>query len=70
MQSSKETLTGSARSEQLVQTSLEGISKKEKRENKYRFRDLYRQLNYGALKLAWDKLNKKAAPGVDDVTAK
>lgn len=70
MQSSKETLTRRARLEQLVQTSLEGISKKAKREKKYRFRDLYRQLNYGALKLAWDKLNKKAAPGVDDLTAK
>jgi len=70
MQSLKETLTGRARTEQLVQTSLEGIARKAKRENKYRFRDLYRQLNYGALKLAWDKLNKKAAPGVDDITAK
>ena len=70
MQSSKETLTRRARLEQLVQTSLEGISKKAKREKKYRFRDLYRQINYEALKLAWDKLNKKAAPGVDEVTAK
>ena len=70
MQSSKETLTGRARPEYLVQTSLEGISQKAKREEKYRFRDLYRQINYGALKLAWKKLNKKAAPGVDDVTAK
>jgi len=69
MQSSKETLTERARSEYLVQTSLEGISQKAKREKEYRFRDLYRQINYGALKLAWKKLNKKAAPGVDDVTA-
>jgi len=53
-----------------VQTSLEGISKKAKREKKYRFRDLYRQINYGALKLAWKKLNKKAAAGVDKITAR
>src|SRR5690554_3085481 len=70
MQSSKETLTERARSEHIVQTSLEGISKKAKREKKYRFRDLYRQINYGALKLAWKKLNKKAAAGVDKITAR
>jgi len=52
-----------------VQTSLEGISQKAKREKKYRVRDLYRQINYGALKIAW-KLNKKAAAGVDEVTAR
>ena len=69
MQSSKETLTERARSENLVQTSLEGISKKAKREKQYRFRDLYRQIDYGALKLAWKKINKKASPGVDEVTA-
>ena len=70
MQSSKETLTGRARPEQLVQTSLEGISSKANRDKDYRFRDLYRQINYEALKLAWEKLNKKAAPGVDEVTTK
>ncbi len=70
MQSSKETLTERARSEYLVQTSLEGISQKAKREVKYRFRDLYRQINKGALRLAWKKLNKRAAAGVDKITAK
>ncbi|TDO68927.1 hypothetical protein DFR79_1674, partial [Halanaerobium saccharolyticum] len=40
-----------------------------KREKKYRFRDLYRQINYGALKLAWLEINKKAAAGVDKITA-
>jgi len=70
MQSSKETLTERARSEYLVQTSLEGISQKAKREEKYRFRDLYRQINKGALRLAWKKLNKRAAAGVDKITAK
>ncbi|WP_205739186.1 reverse transcriptase domain-containing protein [Halocella sp. SP3-1] len=53
-----------------MQTSLEGISQKAKREKKYRFRDLYRQINKGALRLAWKKLNKKAAAGVDKITAK
>lgn len=53
-----------------MQTSLEGISKKAKREKGYRFEDLYRQIDYGALKLAWKKLNKKAAAGVDDITYK
>ena len=59
MQSSKETLTERARSEYLVQTLLEGIAKKAKRERKYRFRDLYRQIDYAALMVTWKKLNKK-----------
>src|SRR5690554_3133586 len=70
MQSSKETLTEQARSEYLVQTLLEGIAKKAKRERKYRFRDLYRQIDYAALMAAWKKLNKKAAAGVDEITAR
>ena len=69
MKSLKETLTGRARPEQLVQTSLKNIARKAKREKKYRFRDLYRQINYGALKLAWLEINKKAAAGVDKITA-
>ncbi|SEM89876.1 group II intron reverse transcriptase/maturase, partial [Candidatus Frackibacter sp. WG12] len=70
MYSSKETLTGRARPEQLVQTSLKGIAKKAKRLKKYRFRDLYRQINHSALSKAWDNINKKAAAGVDKITAK
>ena len=70
MQSSKETLTERVRSEYLVQTSLEGISRKAKREEEYRFQDLYRHIDYGALMVAWKKLNKKAAAGVDEVTYK
>jgi group II intron reverse transcriptase/maturase len=70
MYSSKETLTGRARPEQLVQTSLKGIAKKAKRLKKYRFRDLYRQINHSALSKAWENINKKAAAGVDKITAK
>lgn len=53
-----------------MQTSLQGIAQKAKRLEKYRFRNLYRLLNYSALAEAWRTSNKKAAAGVDKVTTK
>lgn len=70
MDSAKETLTGHAGSEQLMPTSLQGISQKAKQFKKYRFRNLYRLLNYHSLLSAWKDINKRAAAGVDKVTAK
>jgi RNA-directed DNA polymerase len=70
MQSVKETLTGHAGLEELVQTTLQRIAIKAKREKKYRFRNLYKLLNEENLTEAWKKLNKNAASGIDKVTAK
>ena len=70
MHSTKETLTGRARPDKLMQTSLWGIAQKAKRLKKYRFRDLYRMLNENSLKYAWSKINKKSATGIDKVSAK
>jgi RNA-directed DNA polymerase len=50
-----------------MQTSLEAISNKAKKEKKYRFRNLYRLLNVEMLHESWKMLNKNASPGVDKV---
>jgi RNA-directed DNA polymerase len=52
-----------------VQTSLLGIAKKAKSEKRYRFRNLYRELNEGWLRDSWRLLRKDAALGVDRVSA-
>jgi RNA-directed DNA polymerase len=70
MQSTKETFTGHAGLEKIMQTSLWRIAKKAKENKKYRFRNLYRLLNEEALYRAWWKINKSAASGIDKVTAK
>lgn len=65
----KETLTGQAGSEKLMQTSLQEVAQKARREKKYRFRNLYGMINLQALWAAWGEINKKAASGVDRQTA-
>src|SRR5260370_21795007 len=52
-----------------VQTSLLGIAKKAKSEKRYRFRNLYRELNEELLRDSWRLLRKDAASGVDRVSA-
>lgn len=52
-----------------VQTSLLGIAKKAKSEKRYRFRNLYRELNEELLRDSWRLLRKDAALGVDRVSA-
>src|SRR2546427_12538214 len=52
-----------------VQTSLLGIAKKAKSEKRYRFRNLYRELNEELLHDSWRLLRKDAALGVDLVSA-
>ena len=52
-----------------VQTSLQGIAKKARQDGKYRFCDVYRLINEEMLLVAWSEINKKAASGVDRVTA-
>ena len=51
------------------QTSLRGIAIKAKANGNHRFQDLYRCLNAPFLHACWKDLNKKAASGVDKVTA-
>ena len=70
MDPTKETLTGHVGLEQSVQTSLMGISRKAKRFKDYRFQNLYRLLNILFLLVSWKKINKKAASGVDKVSAR
>jgi RNA-directed DNA polymerase len=48
--------------------SLRGIARKAKQEPEHRFRDLSRCLNKEHLAYAFGRMNKKAAPGVDNVT--
>lgn len=52
-----------------VQTSLLGIAKKAKSERRYRFRNLYRELNEELLHDSWRLIRKDAAYGVDRVSA-
>src|SRR5260370_13918986 len=52
-----------------VQTSLLRIAKKAKSDRRYRFRNLYRELNEDLLRDSWRLLRKDAALGVDRVSA-
>lgn len=51
------------------QTSLRGIAQTAAANKQHRFRNLYGMLTLKALFIAWRSLNKKAASGVDKVTA-
>ena len=55
--------------ESRVQTSLRGIAKRASACKDHRFQDLYRLLDEELLLDCWGKLNKRAASGVDEVTA-
>lgn len=55
--------------EQHETTSLWGIAKRAKACKDHRFQDLYRLIDASLLFACWDDLNKKAASGVDEVTA-
>jgi len=52
-----------------VQASLLGIAKKAQSDKRYRFRNLYRELNEELLLDSWRLLRKDAALGVDRVSA-
>lgn len=52
-----------------MQTSLLGIANKARSEQRYRFRNLYRELNEEMLLDSWRLLRKDAALGVDRVSA-
>lgn len=55
--------------ENAVQTSLQGIANKAARQQGYRFRNLYRELNEAMLMDSWQYIRKDAASGVDGVSA-
>ena len=55
--------------EQHEQTSLRGIALRAQTCKDHRFRDLYRCLDGHLLHRCWRELNKRAASGVDEVTA-
>ena len=50
------------------QTFLRGIAEKARRQPRYRFRDMYRQINEEVLRLCFYRLRKEAASGVDGVS--
>ena len=52
-----------------MQTSLLGIANKAQGDKRYRFRNLYRELNEELLLDSWRLLRKDAALGVDRVSA-
>jgi group II intron reverse transcriptase/maturase len=53
-----------------MRTSLRGIANKARQDPRHRFRNLFGLLNEESLRYCWGDLNKKAAAGVDRVTAR
>ena len=52
-----------------MQTSLQGIAEKARRQPEYRFLNLYTMLNEENLLDSWRYLKKDAASGIDRVSA-
>jgi len=69
VQSSKETRTGHVELENTMQTSLRRIANKAAQDRAHRFQNLYGLLTAGFLFWCWQSVNKKAAVGVDRVSA-
>ena len=55
---------------EIVQTSLSGRAKKAERCPKHQFRNLFGMLDERMLRDSWDWMNRKAACGVDGVSAR
>ena len=53
-----------------MQTSLQAIAEKAKKDRGHRFRNLFGMLDFWFIGACWQKLNKKSAAGVDRVSAK
>jgi RNA-directed DNA polymerase len=53
-----------------MQTSLQGIAYKAAQDKTYGFRNLFGLLTVSNLGWCWAKLNKRAAPGIDRITAR
>lgn len=63
-QPAKETFAGLQDGEQM-QTSLQAIANRAKKNRTYRFRNLYTMLNRENLEDSWKFMNRRSAPGVD-----
>ena len=59
-----------AGTEQHKQTSLQGIARTASCKATHRFRNLYGEIDYALLKMAWDRLDKKAMIADKDLTIK
>jgi len=55
---------------QFMPTSLRGIANKASLDKDHRFRNLFGLLTVGFLLSCWERVNKKAASGVDRVSAR
>jgi len=53
-----------------MRTSLQGIANKARSDKHHRFRNLFGLLNVEGLLTCWGRVNKKAASGVDRVSAR
>ncbi|MTI66586.1 MAG: hypothetical protein FH753_08295 [Firmicutes bacterium] len=70
MNYSKETNAGQVGPDKHLQTSLNGIERKARYKKNHRFENLYRLLNKWNLGQSWQYVNKRAANGIDKVSAK
>src|SRR5712691_6945056 len=70
MQPAQETLSGHAGLEQTMPTSLQGRAKKAAHEKSYRFRNFFGMLTVAYVLSGWSLLNKRAASGVDRISAR
>lgn len=70
MHHSKETNAGQVGLEKHLQTSLNDIERKAKYKKNHKFENLYKLLNKRNLEQSWKSINKRAAKGVDKITAK
>jgi RNA-directed DNA polymerase len=69
-QPAQETLSGHEGLEQTIPTSLQGIAKKAAHDKSYRFRNLFGMLTIAYVLSGWPLLNKRAASGVDRISAR
>lgn len=70
MHHSKKTNAGQVGLEKHLQTSLSGIERKAKYKKDHKFETLYKLLNKWNLGQSWHYINKRAAKGIDKVSAK
>ena len=70
MNYSKETNAGQVGPEKHLQTSLNGIERKARYSKDHKFENLYKLLNKWNLGQSWQYINKRAAKGIDKVSAK
>ena len=70
MHHSKKTNAGQVGLEKHLQTSLSGIERKAKYKKDHKFENLYKLLNKWNLGQSWQYINKRAAKGIDKISAK